>query len=368
MKICHLTSVHSRYDARIFQKQCLSLAKSGYSVYLIVADGNGDEIKDGIHIYDVGKPSARLKRMTKTTQAIYNKAIELNADIYHLHDPELLPCGLKLKKRKKKVIFDSHEDVPRQITSSKAYIPFFVRKIISILYSRYEKRVLKKLDAVISVSPDIVERLQKANHNVVMITNYPIINEIIENTETPENAICFAGLISPLWRHIDILEALSFLDDVAYNLAGPADAKYLKKLQKNSSWKHVNFVGRLPRNEVFDFIRASAVGMALCDYVEEVGYNVGTLGNTKLFEYMQAGVPIICTDFILWKQIIDEEKCGICVNPNNVKNIVDAIEYILSNSEKAKEMGKAGQNAVKEKYNWSTQEKILLDLYQNLSK
>ena len=366
MKICHITSVHSRYDPRIFQKQCRSLVKFGYDVHLVVADGTGGEIKDGIHIYDVGKPSGRIKRMIKTTKAIYKKAIELNADIYQLHDPELLPCGLKLKKRGKKVVFDSHEDVPKQIMSSKAYIPFFVRKAISYLYGKFEKRAIKKFDAVISVSPDIVDRLKKINPNTVMITNYPIVEKIEPNTQNAEKTICFTGLISPLWSHTNILESLTLLDGVKYNLAGPVDSNYLNVLQKHDSWKQVNFAGRLPQNEVFNFIRNSAIGMALCDYVEEMGYNVGTLGNTKLFEYMRAGIPMICTDFILWKQIIEEEKCGICVNPRDVKSIAEAIEYLLSNPEKAKGMGIAGQNAVKEKYNWDTQEKILLNLYQNL--
>jgi len=367
INVCHLTSVHSRYDTRIFYKQCRSLVKSGCSVHLIVADGKGDEIRDGIHIYDVGKSSGRLRRMIKTTKSVYKKALILNMDIYHLHDPELLPYSLKLKKKEKIVIFDSHEDVPKQIRSTKTYIPFLIRKFLSYLYCKYESKILRKLDALISVSPDIVERLKCINHNTVMITNYPAVNEIIQNTEIAEQAICFAGLISPLWMHTNILAALSLLNNVIYHLAGTAEPKYLKKMQKNNMWERVNFVGKIPANEVLDFMRKSAAGMALCDYVEEVGYNMGTLGNTKLFEYMQAGIPIICTDFILWKQIIEEEKCGICVNPRDKKSIADAIEYIISNPEKAKEMGISGQNAVKERYNWATQEKILLNLYQNLS-
>ena len=368
MKICHLTSVHNRRDGRIFSKECISLQKAGYHVSLVVADGKGDEIKEGVTVYGINKMTNRLRRMLTTTKQVYKKAVDLDADIYHLHDPELIPIGIKLKKKKKTIIFDSHEDVPQQIISSKEYIPFFVRKTISNLYSKYENKTLRKLDAIISVSPDIVERLKKINHNTVMVTNYPIVNEIQRNTEMSENAVCFAGLISSLWMHTNILAALELLEGVKYNLAGIAESKYLKKMQKSNLWHHVNFVGKIPVSEVFNFVRKSAIGMALCDYTEEVGYNMGTLGNTKLFEYMRAGIPIICTDFILWKQIIDEEKCGIYVNPRDIKSIANAIKYLLSNSETAKEMGILGQNAVKEKYNWSTQEKILLDLYHNLSK
>ena len=366
MKVCHLTSVHNRRDSRIFSKECVSLQRAGYDVALVVADNNGYEEKNGIKIYGVSANSNRLFRMWLATKRVYLKAIELDADIYHLHDPELIPTGIKLKKKGKKVIFDSHEDVPQQIIGSKDYIPSFIRKILSYLYAKYEAKTIRKFDAIISVSPNIVERLKQINPNTVLVTNYPIIKELLSNTQKTENTICFAGLISALWMHTNILSALSLLNGVKYNLAGVVEPKYLQKLQIHNSWKQVNYVGRIAPDEVFGFLQSSAIGMALCDYSIEVGYNMGTLGNTKLFEYMQAGIPIICTDFILWKQIIEEEKCGVCVNPRDVKSIVTAIKYIFSNSEKAKEMGIAGQKAVKEKYNWVTQEKALLNLYNCL--
>jgi glycosyltransferase involved in cell wall biosynthesis len=364
--ICHLTSVHPRYDTRIFFKECTSLVKAGYNVSLIVADGKGDEIKNGVKIYGVAGASNRLYRGLCATKRVYSKALEVNADIYHLHDPELLPISAKLQKRGKFVIFDSHEDIPLQIISSKEYIPLFIRKIIAWLYVKYEAKIVKKVNAVISVSPQIVERLRQYNSGTVQITNYPIVEEVVPNTEIPERVICFAGLVSPLWMHENVVSALSLLKGITYNLAGPADLKYLQKLQKLEAWKQVNFVGKIANREVLQFIKKAVAGIALCDYVVEVGYNIGTLGNTKLFEYMRAGIPIICTDFLLWKQIIDEEQCGICVNPRNIKNIVDAINYLIANPEKAQKMGIAGQKAVKEKYNWSTQEKILLDLYNSL--
>ena len=68
MKIAHLTSAHPRYDTRIFLKQCISLVANGYETYLVVADGQGDEKKDSIQIYDAGKSTGRLKRIFKSTK------------------------------------------------------------------------------------------------------------------------------------------------------------------------------------------------------------------------------------------------------------------------------------------------------------
>lgn len=131
MAIAHLTSAHSRTDTSIFIKQCRSLAAKGYDVSLLVADNMGDEYKDGVKIVDVGRQPGRLNRMFKTTRRVFKKAVELDADIYHLHDPELIPIGLKLKRLGKKVIFDAHEDLPRQLLSKPYLGPMSARVLSS---------------------------------------------------------------------------------------------------------------------------------------------------------------------------------------------------------------------------------------------
>ena len=132
MKLAHLTSAHPRYDTRIYYKMCSSLAKKDYEVYLIVADGKGNEIIQGIKIYDVGKASGRIKRILFTTFKVFIKAQKLNANLYHFHDPELITIGLKLKRKGKKVIYDIHEDLVKQILL-KNWIPKSLRKAISLI-------------------------------------------------------------------------------------------------------------------------------------------------------------------------------------------------------------------------------------------
>jgi len=103
LKIAHLTSVHARYDIRIFHKECVSLAKAGYDVTLVVADGKGDEEKNGVTIVGVGqKPKSRIKRMILTVTKVYKAAKRKDADVYHFHDPELLPVGWLLQRKGKK--------------------------------------------------------------------------------------------------------------------------------------------------------------------------------------------------------------------------------------------------------------------------
>lgn len=172
-KICHVTSVHPSTDVRIFWKECISLSKR-YEVCLI-APNTTERDEHGIHIYNVDLPKGRLNRQWHLGK-VYDKMIEINADVYHFHDPELMRLGAIIKRYGKKVIFDSHEDVPMQILC-KEYIPDFAKMSISKLYSFYENKLLRKFDALISVTPTIIERLRLINANTFMVTNYPVLSE-----------------------------------------------------------------------------------------------------------------------------------------------------------------------------------------------
>ena len=108
------------------------------------------------------------------------------------------------------------------------------------------------------------------------------------------------------------------------------------------------------------------IGIAVHDYTPNVGGKEGSLGFIKNFEFMMAGLPVICTDFKVWKEIIEKEKCGICVNPTDKDEIKNAIQYLLTNPEVACWMGRNGRKAIENKYNWETQVPILIDFYNNL--
>ncbi|MFC1239742.1 glycosyltransferase [Treponema vincentii] len=366
MKICHVTSVHSSKDDRIFYRECLSLAHAGYTV-LEIAPNVSDEVYKGIAIHGIVLPKNKWKRAFFSKKTVYNKCVEVNADIYHFHDPELMPVGIKLKRNKNKcVIFDSHEDVPAQILT-KEWIPSFLRKFVSRIYAAYEKRILCNYDALVSVTPSITVRLCALNKNVYQLTNYPLLDRSIAvDSRTWGDSVCFAGGLAAQWLHQNIIRSIENCKNITYRLAGWGSLPYLEYLKTLNGWKNVEFIGKIAFDAVPKFLIESTAAMVLNDYVPNVGYKLGSLGNNKLFEALQMGIPVICTDFILWKEIIDEWKCGICVNPHDIKAIRDAINYLIENKDIAKQMGDNGRRAVMEKYNWTTQEKILLEMYKKL--
>lgn len=364
-KVCHITSAHGRYDVRIFMKQCRSLAKNGYDVTLIVNDDNNDEVIDGVKIISTRfAPKNRVERFFNSKKLILKKALEIDADIYQIHDPDLLTLGNKLKRMNRKTIFDSHEDVPDQIME-KQYIPAIFRGILSFFYKILENKSIKSYDALISVTPKVIKRFLIKNSNSYMITNYPII-DLSSNIKVNsyEYSICFAGAINEDWKHDKIIRALESIEDVKYYLAGSGEEVYLSLLKELPAWDKVDYKGRIPHTQVKKLYENSIAGMALHYSYQLAGE--GSLGNTKLFEYMEAGLPVICSDYKLWKEIIDKYKCGIAINPNNIIEIAESIKYLINNPDEAKAMGKNGRRAVIEEYNWSTQEAILLNLYNKL--
>lgn len=370
VKVCHITSVHQRYDTRIFLKECTSLAEAGYDVTLLVADEKPEEKLNNVNIIPVPNiPKSRISRILKSGRMMLRSALDIDAEIYHLHDPELLPLAQKLKNSGKKVIFDSHEDIEGQILGKK-WIPKLMRPFIAFLYRHYAYNVLKRLDYLIAVSPNLAEKLKKINPKVEAVTNYPIIKPVQPKNDTIKqetNSFCFAGGITEQWNHETILATLDEID-AQYHLMGSVSENYLAKLKTFNTWKKVVFHGRLPQDEVAPKLSSCTAGLAILDYSDNVFGKEGTLGNTKFFEYMSAGIPIICTDFILWKEVIDKWKCGVCVPPRDIKALKKAMQSILDNPSEAIEMGNRGREAIEKEYNWEIEEETLFYIYNELGK
>lgn len=363
-RICHVTSVHPANDVRIFHKECLSLAKE-YEVYLIAPDICDDTLM-GVHRVGVELPKSRLKRQFQLRKVLH-KALEIDAAVYHLHDPELLSMGPKLRRRGKKVVFDSHEDVPMQILT-KEYLPRWIRKPLSYIYARYERMFLKRYDALVTVTPSILERLSRINSHSVMVTNYPPYKELPPHEPATDGThyVCFAGGVDERYMHEYVIESLQYTP-ARYLLAGRCFIpSYFEKLQSLPQWERVDYQGVLPPERVMDLYSRADVGIVLLDYSPNVGYRKGTLGVLKMFEYMMAGIPVVATDFELWKEIIEGNNCGICIDPHDIHAIADAINRLLGDPELARQMGENGRRAVREKYNWATQENILFELYRSL--
>lgn len=361
IKVCHMSSAHMNTDLRIFAKECASLAKHGYDVTFIAQGESGE--REGVRVIGIEKQlGGRLRRMTKTAKAVFDAAINVDAQIYHFHDAELFPYALKLKRLGKKVIFDSHEHTARTILE-KSWLPKFIRPLIYVWFINYEKYVCRRLDGIVSVTTDLTEYFKTINKNVAEVTNFPIFSRQVIMPDFSKRQLVFAGGIQQEWNHHRVISLLEKIPDCGYLLCGSGKDAYMQSLQNLAGWKKVNYLGRIPQKEVANVLSSGYIGLALITPNRNTGWKTGTMGNNKIFEEMMAGLPIICTDFVLWKEFVQRWNCGICVDPENDNEIINAINYLLDNPEEAKKMGENGRKAVEVEFNWSVEEKKLFALY-----
>lgn len=368
IKVCHMTSVHPRYDIRIFRKECVSLMNHGYDVTLLVVDDLPYEELNNIKIIPIKfHPKNRIGRIIGITKVMLKAALKVDAEIYHFHDPELIRIGLILKKHGKKVIFDSHECYVEQIKEKK-YIPLIFRKIVSYMYLKYEEYALKKIDAVIFPATlngkNIFEKKCKESY---VINNLPLLSEFYDeyNKSTlKKNQICHVGSLSYNRGVSFQIEAVSEID-VILVLAGNYISKdYENEIIRQKGYKNVDYKGICDRKEIINILNESKIGLATILNVGQ--YNKFDNLATKVYEYMAMGLPVIITDSDYARKVNETFNCFFLVDPKNPKEIKEKIKYLISNSEIAKRMGENGRKAILERYNWEKEECVLLRLYSKL--
>lgn len=364
-RVVHLTSAHPRDDIRVFLKECRSLVAHGHQVVLVVADGRGDEVRNGVTIADVGRSTGRLDRMLKATRRVFRKAIELDAEVYHLHDPELLPVGLKLKRRGKKVVFDAHEDVPKQILG-KHYLHAWVRRILSWGFAHFERYACARFDGVVTATPYIRDKFLPINPCSVDVNNFPMIGELESAVSWQDKAdeVCYVGSIAQIRGVKELVRAMESTHTSARLIlvGGFAEAQVEAEVLSYPGWGKVNALGVQDRLGVREVMGRSVAGVVTLHPVS----NYLDALPIKMFEYMSAGIPVIASDFDLWRTIVQESQCGLCVDPMDPVAIASAIDHLVSHRDEAEKMGGNGRQAVLSRYNWAREEAKLIEFYDRL--
>lgn len=359
-----MSSAHKALDIRIFFKECRSLAAAGFDVTLI-AQHPKDEVVDGVSIRGLSVPSGRRERMIRTTQTIYRLALEEDADLYHFHDPELIPTALKLKLRGKRVIYDVHENAPMDVFHNKPYLSPMIRRPMSMAVRGMEVLAGKMLDGIVTISDVFATRFPQGKTCVAR--NYPIVGERLQITgpdyKSRRPCVVFTGGLSIMNCAPAMVRAMSIANkNVTTSLVVVGkmeDNALADELLCNPGWQHTDFRGVVPQQKVYELFAEARVGLCLNqmrqDYVD--------ISTNKLFDCMLAEIPVVVSPIPSWKATVEEFGCGIVLDENSPEAMAEAVTSLLRDPDMAEQMGSRGRKAVLSGMTWEAESAKLIEFY-----
>lgn len=367
IRIIQFTTVHPRTDVRIVVKEVTTLSQClDAEVDLFVQDGLGDarDATDGFNIIDTGpRPKGRIKRMTGGAWRMYRAVRAAKPMVAHFHDPELIPVGLLLRLSGIKVIYDVHEDLPRQI-ASKAYIRPALRGVLSKVASAIEWIAGNSFNGIVAAVPSIAARFP--HEKTILLRNFPLPEDVVAPDARPyaerSNFFTYIGGLTEVRGTREMVSAthLTASASARLQLAGSfQQQEYQDLVSATDGWDRVDFHGWVGREQIADILGNSRAGMVT---LYPTPAHVDSLP-VKFFEYMAAGLPVISSDFPMLRDIIERHECGLIVDPMDPIAIAEAMDRILSNPETAEAMGRSGQRAIASTYNWPTEGEKLMRFY-----
>ncbi|WP_217427139.1 glycosyltransferase family 4 protein [Pandoraea eparura] len=360
-----MTSAHPWDDTRIFHKQAKSLAAAGYEVHLVAAKTES-KICDGVHVHGVaGARGGRLARMLGTTSRVFRAASDLRADVYHFHDPELLPWAWLFRMRGARVVYDVHEDLPRDIMT-KVWIPLRLRKLTAFFFEVIENFIACRMSAVVAATPHIRDRFERAGAYAIAVCNFPRLEELVPSAPgvMPRRQVCYVGGLAPVRGLRELVEAIDKVPDAELALCGDfSDASFAAELQALPGWRKVRFHGYVGRARISQVLAESVAGLVVLKPVPSYKDALPV----KMFEYMASGIPVIASDFPLWRSIVDGSGCGVCVPPDSPEAIAQAVVSLLNRPDIAKAYGLNGRRAVEQHFNWANEAVRLISLYRDVA-
>jgi len=374
---------HSAKDDRIFYKEAMSLKKYGYHVsYLLLTDKDG-YIKDmggmilnkrkesiifldGIKIIGIKPPSdfitSSLNRvfLGKFQQKIISSVLKENANIYHAHEPISLRIAMKAAKiTNNKVVFDCHE----------SWVDGTIKEQL------IKKIYLKKIKYFITVNSGILEHLiQGAKFTTTEIIyncslpalfplakDYPRINAPI--TLVHEGTLTFNRGLKNMLQVLIVLK--SEFPNIKLKIIGDSPKKeshYISKfIVENSLQNNILQTGWVKYEDVSKNLKNCDIGLILYSPTKN---NLFSTSN-KLFNYIASNLAIVSVDLPETKKILEPLKNSIIVENNNGVKIAKAISKLIRDPKLLLAKKIASQNAY-QKYNWTVEEKKLINFYKKV--
>ena len=363
--VLHLVTTHGVGDPRVVRKEARTMAAAGYRVGLVVPHDADGEV-DGVEVHAVPRPATGKERVLKTTRLVGDRALaEAGPNtVFHIHDSDLLPFGIAQALRGRRVVYDAHEDSPRQ-AHHQAWLSRPLRHVLSWSYAGLEAIAGRLFEGIITSTPEIADRYP--THKTVAIRNFPAIEEFSAPSPVPfakrEPVVAYIGAVTEARGVREMVEAVGELKDLGarLHLGGSFFPASLRSEIEGAP--NVVVHGYLGRKDVVAVLGSARAGLVLLHPTPQYT----TAYPTKLFEYMAAGLPVVASDFPVIRSFVDGYDCAVLVDPLDVRAVRSAIRDLISDPERAEAMGRRGRDLVLAHYTWASEASRLLAFYDALA-
>ncbi|MGH7854072.1 MAG: glycosyltransferase family 4 protein [Candidatus Binatia bacterium] len=373
MKVCHITTVHPAQDARIFHRMCRALARRNINVAVIAPESFSSERHLRPSPFNDGLGRApRLRRSGIALRA----ALAENADVYHFHDPELIPMALALKtlRLNKAVVYDVHEDYPSMMRD-KYWLPRWSRPAAA-LGARLANRIAGKfLDGVVVADTGVAaDFMRTAADKTLVYYNFPsldLFTPLSMPVAKPDADLVYLGGLSERAGIFVLFDALKILAGngvkPSVRLAGYTDgekglAAIDAALRQLDLSEQVEFHGRLAHNEVPAWLRSGRIGLVLLQAVPKFMKNIPS----KMFEYWACGLPVLASDLPPARQFLVEGQNGYLFAASSAVHLAERLAYLLQDTAECESLGRAGRRMVEAEWNNERQIDGLISFYGKL--
>ncbi|MBE3138405.1 MAG: glycosyltransferase [Actinobacteria bacterium] len=360
-RVCHISTVHPLFDDRIFYKECVSLSNNSYDVFLVISH-SFDEVIQNINIISLNTPTNRAERFFRNTFLAFRKALAIKPDVIHFHDPELLGVGVLFRLLGKKVIYDVHEDVAKQILYKNWIGSVWFRFIVSGIVAFIEYFASLFFNKIIVVTEDIQKNFPASK--TVLIRNFPRL-DMIRNAATAQlvkkkKVVIYVGNLAKVRGIKELIDAIGYVDAELWLVGDWESEEYETVCKTSDGWQKTNFFGQKKLEEVYGYLKLADVGIALLYPIK----NYLTSLPVKAFEYMALGIPMIVSDFPYWKEIFSG--CAEFANPFKSDEIVEKLNLLLTNKQISGKLSSHAVHLIESGYSWEVESKKLITLYKEL--
>ena len=293
-----------------------------------------------IPIKGLKNPSFMLSSLLKTRSMKGN-------DIVHAHN---IPSALAMKKASGKKVLSLHGIYSQQITEIHG-------KIYSNVSKNYENKALKSADVITAISKEACDYYSKDGFDVIHVPNAIDLDSFPKKAiKSFENQIIYAGRLSKEKGIDTLLDTAKHLPP-EYNLLIAGRGPEEKKVRNVANSKtNVHYLGYQSKQNTISLIRGS-------DLLIQPSIMEGI--SSTLLEAMGCGTCIIASNVGGNPEIIENNKTGVLIEPNDTKKLLDKISDLLMENGKRSKMVDEGLKTIV-KYDWKTVGKLYLDIYDEL--